>query len=78
MSTVDDLWKEILADVVTDFRTKNLGTSDLSEGYVGASIVALEMRHCADAFLSKLRILGQGGEFTMLAVRISSCDLTRH
>jgi hypothetical protein len=54
MSTVDDLSKEILADVVTDFRVKNLGTSDLSEGYVGASIVALEMKHCANGSYSKV------------------------
>ena len=48
MSTVDDLSKRILVDVVTDFRAKNLGTSALNEEYVGPSIAALGMKYCAD------------------------------
>lgn len=35
MSTVDDLAKQILADVVADFRAKNLGSQTLNDGYVG-------------------------------------------
>jgi hypothetical protein len=54
MSTVDDLSKQILADVVADFRTKNLGTSDLRKEYVGPSIVELEMKCCADGSHSKV------------------------
>lgn len=54
MSTVDDLAKQILADVVADFRAKNLGSQALNDGYVGASIVALEMKYCADGGLSKV------------------------
>ena len=46
--SIDDLSKQILADVVTDFRAKNLGTSALSKGYVGPSVVELEMKYCAD------------------------------
>ncbi len=54
MSTVDDLSKRILADVVTDFRAKNLGTSALNNEYVGPSIAALEMKFCADGPHSKV------------------------
>ncbi len=54
MSTVDDLAGQILADVVVDFREKNLGATALSEGYVGASIVELEMKYCNDGSHSKV------------------------
>lgn len=54
MSTVDDLAKHILADVVADFRAKNLGSDALSDGYVGASIVALEMKYCTSGSHSKV------------------------
>jgi hypothetical protein len=54
MSTVDELAKQILADVVADFRAKNLGSDALSEGYIGASIVALEMKFCTDGPHSKV------------------------
>ncbi len=54
MSTVDDLAKQILADVVADFRAKNLGSQALNDGYVGASIVALEIKYCADGSHSKV------------------------
>jgi hypothetical protein len=54
MSTVDDLSKQILADVVADFRAKDLGTSALSKGYVGPSIVALGVKYCADGQYSKV------------------------
>jgi hypothetical protein len=54
MSTVDHLAKQILADVVADFRAKNLGSQALNDGYVGASIVALEMKYCADGGQSKI------------------------
>ncbi len=54
MSTVDDLAKQILADVVADFRAKNLGSQALNDGYVGVSIVALEMKYCADGGQSKV------------------------
>ncbi|MGB2677287.1 MAG: hypothetical protein WAN12_09420 [Candidatus Acidiferrum sp.] len=54
MSTVDDLAMQILADVVADFRAKNLGSQALNDGYVGVSVVALEMKYCADASHSKV------------------------
>lgn len=54
MSTVDDLAKQILADVVADFRAKNLGSQALNDGYVGVSMVALEMKYCADGGQSKV------------------------
>ena len=54
MGTVDDLAKQILVDVVADFRAKNLGSQALSDGYVGVSIVALEMKFCADGSHSKV------------------------
>ncbi len=50
MSTVDDLSKQILADLVQDFRAKNLGSEALSNGYDGASIVALETKYCAGPY----------------------------
>jgi hypothetical protein len=46
MSIIDDLSKQILADVVADFHAKKLETSALSKGYAGASIVELEMKYC--------------------------------
>src|SRR6267378_2337764 len=54
MSTVDDLSKRILADVVTDFRAKNLGTSALNNEYVGPSIAALGMKYCVDGQYPKV------------------------
>jgi hypothetical protein len=54
MSTVDDLAKEILANIVADFRAKNLGSKALNDGYVGVSIVALELKYCADGAHSKV------------------------
>jgi hypothetical protein len=54
MNTVDDLAKQILADVVADFRAKNLGSDALSDGYVGASIVSLEMKYCTGGSHSKV------------------------
>ena len=54
MSTVDDLAKQILADVVADFRAKNLGSQALNDGYVGAFIVPLEMKYCTDGGHSKV------------------------
>ena len=54
MSTVDDLSKQILADVVAYFRPKDLGTSALSKGYVGPSIAALGIKYCADGPYSKV------------------------
>ena len=52
--SLDDLAKHILADVLADFRARNLGTEALSEGYVGASMVALEMKYCANGSHSKV------------------------
>ena len=54
MSIVDDLARQILADVVADFRTKNLGSQALSDGYVGAPIAALEVKYCTDGPHSKV------------------------
>src|SRR6266576_1681954 len=54
MSTVDELSKQILADVVADFRAKDLETSALNNEYVGPSIAALEMKFCADGPHSKV------------------------
>lgn len=52
--SLDDLAKHILADVLADFRARNLGSEALNEGYVGASIVALEMKYCTGASHSKV------------------------
>lgn len=46
MSTIDDLTKEILADVVADFQAKRLDSDALSEEYVGVSIPALYSKYC--------------------------------
>jgi hypothetical protein len=54
MSTVDDLAKQILADVAADFRAKGLGSQALSDGYVGADIGALEVKYCTDGSHSKV------------------------
>ncbi|PYT96383.1 MAG: hypothetical protein DMG36_00555 [Acidobacteria bacterium] len=54
MNTVDDLSKQILADVATDFRARNLGTSALREGYIGPAIAELELKYCADGRYSKV------------------------
>jgi hypothetical protein len=54
MSPLDDLAKHILADVLADFLVKKLGSDALSEGYVGASIVALEMKYCSGGSHSKI------------------------
>jgi hypothetical protein len=54
MSTVDDLAKQILADVAADFRAKNLGSQELSDGYAGVAIGALELKYCTDSAHSKV------------------------
>lgn len=54
MSGVDDLANQILLDVVADFRAKDLASHALSDGYIGASITALEVKHCADGSYSKV------------------------
>jgi hypothetical protein len=54
MTSVEDLAKEILADVVSDFRSKNLGTEYLNKEYPGVSLVALEMKYCAEGSHSKV------------------------
>ncbi len=54
MSTVDDLAKQIPAGIVADFRAKNLGADALSEGYIGTSIAALELKFCTDGTHSKV------------------------
>lgn len=48
MVTVELLATQILEDVAADFRTRNLGSDALSDGYVGLSIAALELKYCAD------------------------------
>src|SRR6267154_3713554 len=50
----DDLSKQILADVVADFRAKDLGTDALSKEYVGPSIAALRLKYSADRQYSKV------------------------
>jgi len=54
MTTIDDLARQILADVVADFMDKNLGSDALNREYVGASVVALEIKHCTDGSHSKI------------------------
>jgi hypothetical protein len=54
MSVVDDLAKQVLADVAADFRAKNLGSQALSDGYVGPPIGALEVKYCTDGSYSKV------------------------
>ena len=54
MNTVDDLSKQILADVATDFRARNLETSALRKGYVGPAIAELKLKYCADGRYSKV------------------------
>jgi hypothetical protein len=54
MSAVDDLAMQILADVVADFRAKNLLSEALHNGYVGVSIVTLELKYCASASHAKV------------------------
>ena len=52
--TVDDLAKEILTNVVADFRAKNLGATDLSNEYVGVSLPSLESTLCVGGSHSKV------------------------
>jgi len=52
--TIDDLSMQILADIVADFRQKNLDSDALNEEYVGASIVVLEEKYCTDEAYSKI------------------------
>ena len=52
--SLNDLAKHILADVLADFRARNLGSGALSDGCVGASIVALEMKYCTEESHSKV------------------------
>ena len=52
--SLDDLAKHILADVLADFRARNLGSEALSDGYVGPSILALEMKYCSEGSHSKV------------------------
>jgi hypothetical protein len=52
--SLDDLARHILADVLADFRARNLGSDALSEGYVGPSIAALEIKYCAEGSHSKV------------------------
>jgi hypothetical protein len=54
MSPLDDLAKQILADVLADFLSRNLRSAALSDGYVGASLVAIEMKYCSDGSHSKV------------------------
>lgn len=52
--SLDDLAKYILSDVLADFLARNLGSDALSAGYVGASIVALEMKYRTGGSHSKV------------------------
>lgn len=44
---IDDLAWQILADVLSDFRNKNLGSDALNEEYVGVPIVDLEKKYAS-------------------------------
>jgi hypothetical protein len=52
--SLDDLAKHILSDILSDFLARNLGSDALSDGYVGPSTVALEMKYCAEGAYSKV------------------------
>jgi hypothetical protein len=52
--TVDDLAKEILADILADFIKRNLGSKALSDGYIGESIVNLEIKYCTNEAYPKV------------------------
>lgn len=54
MSTIDDLTRQILADVGADFVSKDLGSDALNEEYIGPFIVDLEMKYCASGTYSKV------------------------
>lgn len=54
MATVDVLARQILDDVASDFRAKNLESDALTDEYIGASIAALEVKYCADGAQSKV------------------------
>jgi hypothetical protein len=52
--SLDDLAKHVLSDVLADFRARNLGSEALSKGYIGASLVEIEMKYCAGGSYSKV------------------------
>lgn len=54
MSTVDDLARELLAEIAADFLEKKLGSDALSKEYIGPSINALEARYCASGTYSRI------------------------
>jgi hypothetical protein len=54
MSGIDELEKHILADIVVDFRAKNLGADALRKHYVGLSIPALENHYVTNGTYSKV------------------------
>jgi pyrimidine deaminase RibD-like protein len=54
MGNVDDLAKQILADLVADFRAKDLGSDELDMGYVGPFIAALATKYCTNGPHSKV------------------------
>lgn len=54
MTKLDSLAREILADVLTDFRERNLGFTELQRGYEGASLPALTRKFCEDGGASRV------------------------
>lgn len=54
MTKLDGLAQEILADVLADFRARNLGSADLQRPYEGASLPALMRRFCGDGGASRV------------------------
>ena len=46
MAKLDSLAKEILADVLADFRDKKLGSEALRDGYIGAPLFNIEEKYC--------------------------------
>jgi hypothetical protein len=54
MGNVNDLANQILADAVSDFLTKNLGSDALRQEYEGPSIAGLETKFCANGSYSKV------------------------
>ncbi|HEV2196616.1 MAG TPA: hypothetical protein VGR55_13610 [Candidatus Acidoferrum sp.] len=49
MSRVDELSREILETLLSDFAGRNLTTKELEHGYVGVSVNALKQTHCCTA-----------------------------
>jgi hypothetical protein len=54
MDSVDHLAGQILSDIVSDFRAKNLAADALRREYIGLSLAPLKVKYCSDGSHSEV------------------------